>query len=536
MKKYYLITLLILTITFIHAQISSPVVLGYFPSWSENWASTNQNSKLREIPPFVNFVFLSFAKPNLTYTKGSFNLAGTGIQVPYDGCTLKESVSALKKKGIHVILSIGGETYWGTSEAYNINYSQIKDFVDDMGFAGIDWDYEPNGSFATIGNPENVQHFIDFFTNSRAIMPKSEGYILACAPSGVGCLGGQTNDDPSSPFAYAKRNAVTGESDANLYQATVQTNGINLFGFSATGHMIPVIKSVGDKIDLIAIQGYNVGASINRKIMYDSYAYYAKQYGFVIAAGVHYPNEPWGPFYEYTHQNVASLSKHIATHPDRIGSNDGIMIWQMLLSGINSSAYSYLHVASDVLNGASEINAINNATNYTMATYTGGGIGCGGDDGGGGDDGDDDNGSGDYCGKSVYNTNNAYASPNTQVYYHCKIWKNKWYANPNERPGENIVWEEVSICNESSECTVDINDILNNQTFVYPNPTSTELNIQLKEINENTSIYITNALGQITITSLSNSHDSSLKINISHLPAGLYFIKVGNNIQKFMKK
>jgi len=30
--------------------------------------------------------------------------------------------------------------------------------------------------------------------------------------------------------------------------------------------------------------------------MYDAYAYYADQYGFVIAAGVHYPPEPWGLF------------------------------------------------------------------------------------------------------------------------------------------------------------------------------------------------------------------------------------------------
>ena len=56
--------------------------------------------------------------------------------------------------------------------------------------------------------------------------------------------------------------------------------------------MIPVLKAVGDQIDLIVFQGYNTGASINRKIMCDAYANYADQYGFVIAAGVHYPPEP----------------------------------------------------------------------------------------------------------------------------------------------------------------------------------------------------------------------------------------------------
>jgi chitinase len=267
---------------FARAQKNDPIVLGYFPSWSESWTSTNANSKLREIPSFVNHIFLSFAKPNLRYTAGSYDISNTGIQTPYDGCTLKESVSALKDKGIKVILSVGGETYWGDPDSYNINYQEIKDLVDDMGFAGIDWDFEPNGSFANIGSALNVQRFKDFFTNSRAIMPKSEGYILACAPSGVGALGGQTNDDPSSPFAFVNRNDLTGETDNNLYSSTAQTNGINLFGFSATGHMIPVFESVGNLIDLVAFQGYNVGGSTNRSIMYDSYAHYADQYSFCL--------------------------------------------------------------------------------------------------------------------------------------------------------------------------------------------------------------------------------------------------------------
>ena len=48
------------------------------------------------------------------------------------------------------------------------------------------------------------------------------------------------------------------------------------------------------KIDLIAYQGYNTGAASNRKIMYDAYKHYSNQYGFSIAAGVHYPNEALG--------------------------------------------------------------------------------------------------------------------------------------------------------------------------------------------------------------------------------------------------
>ncbi|MFT4804153.1 MAG: chitinase [Psychroserpens sp.] len=380
MKKIrLLIPLIILTTTqFINGQTSDRVVLGYFPSWSENLPSADQNSKLREVPSFVNYIFLSFAKPNLSYTIGSYDISDTGIQTPYNGCTLRESVSVLKDKGIQVILSIGGETYWGSPEAYNINYQEIKDLVDDIGFAGIDWDFEPNGSFAEIGNSKNVQHFIDFFNNSRTIMPRSDGYILACAPSGVGALGGQVNDDSSSPFAFANRKTLTGENDANLYSGPATTNGINLFGFTATGHMIPVFQSIGDKIDLVAYQGYNAGGSTNRSIMYDAFAYYAEQYGFLVAAGVYYPNEPWGPYYEYNHTNVASLSQHIIEHPTRNDDNDGIMIWQLLRenSSLNSSAYSYMNVASSVFSGSTENNAILNANNYSLSPYTGGAKNC----------------------------------------------------------------------------------------------------------------------------------------------------------------
>lgn len=417
------------------------VVLAYFPSWSENWVAANQDSKLRRVPNFVNYIFLAFAKPNLRYVKGSYDIGETGIGVPYDGCTLKESVSALKDKGIKVILSIGGETYWGTPAAYNIEYQQIKDLVDDMGFTGIDWDFEPNGSFANIGSDTNVQHFIDFFNNSRAIMPRDEGYILACAPSGVGALGGSTNDDVSSPYAYANRNTLTGEDDTNLFNGSAVTNGINLFGFTATGHMIPVMEAVGNKIDLIAFQGYNAGGSTNRSIMYDAFAYYAEQYGFTIAAGTHYPPEPWGPHYTYTHNTVASLASHIMNYPDRIDEKDGVMIWQLLLDGTNSSAYSYMNVASQVFGGATTTAAINNATTFSLSPYEGGAEGCSGTGGGS-----------SYCGIPEYNAAISYPTANTEVYHVCKIWRNKWYANPGEEPGSNAVWEEVNTCSEGPNC------------------------------------------------------------------------------------
>ncbi|SEK93820.1 chitinase [Aquimarina amphilecti] len=417
--------------------ITEPIILGYFPSWSESWTTTGQGSKLRDIPEHVTHVFLAFARPNLRYQKGSLDITGTGIQTPYDGQTLKESISILKAKGIKVILSIGGETYWGTNAAYDINYQQIKDLVDDIGFEGIDWDFEPNGGFQTIGESINVQRFINFFNESRALMPKGQ-YIIACAPAGAGALGGLNNDDPSSPFAHSKRNTVTGETDTNLFNATSPNQAISLFGFASTGHMIPVIKAVGDKIDLIAYQGYNTGAASNRAIMYDSYKHYADQYGFSIAAGTHYPNEPWGPYYTYNYQNMADLSDHISSK----STTDGIMIWQMLLEENSSSAYGYLYVSSQVLNGTSQSQAIANAENYPESPYTGG-------DGDG--DGGDGNGSG--CSSSQWNSSVAYTNGN-EVVYEKSVYKAKWWTqgdNPITNSGNGKPWEFIENCDGDTD-------------------------------------------------------------------------------------
>ncbi|NER13017.1 hypothetical protein GWK08_06175 [Leptobacterium flavescens] len=418
-------------------QSTDPIILGYFPSWSETWTSGDNGSRLRDIPTHVNHVFLAFARPDLRYQKGSLDISGTGIQTPYGGATLKGSVAALKSKGIKVILSIGGETYWGSPSAYNIEYQQIKDLVDDMGFDGIDWDFEPNGGFQTIGDPINVQRFIDFFNNSRAIMPKGE-YIIACAPAGVGALGGVNNDDPASPFAYSKRNQVTGESDANLFNATSPNEAISLFGFTSTGHMIPVMEAVGDKIDLIAYQGYNSGAASRRSIMYDSYKYYADQYGFTLAAGTHFPNEPWGPYYTYTYDNIADLSSHIAAQ----SSTDGLMIWQLLLQGGGSSAYGYMYVGSQVLGGVSKQTAIANAENYPESPYNGGG--GGGGSGGGG------NGTG--CdGAPQWDSATAYTGGQEAIYEN-RLYRAKWWTQNNIPPqslGNGNPWEFVQDCDGS---------------------------------------------------------------------------------------
>ena len=341
-----------------------PLVVGYFPSWSETYPSAS-GSKLRNMPEEVTHIFLSFIKPNMRYTKGSFDIKGVGIEVPYDGIVLKETVDHLKAKGVKVILSIGGETYWGTDEAYDIDYVAIADFVRDFGFDGIDWDYEPNGGFQTIGEPINVQRFITMIRESRKLLPKEEGFLIACAPAGCGALGRSTpyadNDDPSSPYAYDKRAEVTGDALSNEYNSTAPEGyTISLYGFASTGHMIPVFREVGHDIDFVAFQGYNTGSASQREIMYDSYAYYANIYGFRVAFGMHVPDEPWGPYFTYTEDKVREYTTYVAEggRHGRAGKGDGVMYWQLLqVSSINPAidGVKYSQISYEILENHSPV-------------------------------------------------------------------------------------------------------------------------------------------------------------------------------------
>ena len=343
---------------------TTPLVVGYFPSWSETYP-TASGSRLRNMPEEVTHIFLSFIKPNMRYTKGSFDIKGVGIEVPYDGIVLKETVDHLKAKGIKVILSIGGETYWGTDEAYNIDYVAIADFIRDFGFDGIDWDYEPNGGFQTIGEPINVDRFITMIRESRKLLPREEGYLIACAPAGCGALGRSTpyaaNDDVDSPYAYDKRAQITGDALSNEYNATAAEGyTISLYGFASTGHMIPVFKAVGADLDFVAFQGYNTGSASQREIMYDSYAYYANIYGFRVAFGMHVPEEPWGPYYTYTEDKVREYTSYVAEggRHNRAGKGDGVMFWQLLTkSTVDPSidGIKYCQISYEILENSSPV-------------------------------------------------------------------------------------------------------------------------------------------------------------------------------------
>jgi hypothetical protein len=72
--------------------------------------------------------------------------------------------------------------------------------------------------------------------------------------------------------------------------------------------------------------------------------------------------------------------------------------------------------------------------------------------------------------------------------------------------------------------------ISNSNYNISPNPTSSILNLFLKE---RVDIIITNTLGEIV---LQKKEKGKVKLDVSFLAAGIYFIRAGNEVRKFMKE
>lgn len=56
-------------------------------------------------------------------------------------------------------------------------------------------------------------------------------------------------------------------------------------------------------------------------------------------------------------------------------------------------------------------------------------------------------------GTQAYDPSKSYSTPGTEVLYNGKIYQNRWYANPNEKPLQNSVWQFVRDHSQQSDPT-----------------------------------------------------------------------------------
>ena len=97
--------------------------------------------------------------------------------------------------------------------------------------------------------------------------------------------------------------------------------------------------------------------------------------------------------------------------------------------------------------------------------------------------------------------------------------------------GSDCAWID-NVAFPASTIITKVNTVVEKNVAVYPNPANDVLNIQLDDNQINIVIY--NSLGQ-AVRSI-DGVSGGIQINISDLNSGLYFIRIGENVEKIVKK
>ena len=197
--------------------------------------------KLRDVHPDWDVINISFAEPiaaGSTDGRMKFVLGGPGDYTPAD---FKADVQLLQSRGKKVVLSIGGyEGYFslGSTAAVNQFVGDIKSFVNEYGFNGIDIDLEQSsvqfvsGADPDFKNPTSPK-VVNMISAIRQIVSAypAASFILSWAP--------ETFYFPMAHQWYG---------------------GINSFVDARSGVYLPMIHALRDRTTYVQTQLYNSAA------------------------------------------------------------------------------------------------------------------------------------------------------------------------------------------------------------------------------------------------------------------------------------
>ena len=255
----------------------------YFPTWSSPWVSDATKMDLALIPdnyPGVDCVSIAFAKPDMTYTFGSFD--GTGLQFSQDFSVVVNAIKILKSKGVTVMLSVGGGSYWSTPTNTYTNIWLL--LMKDLGCDGIDIDWEVGYSDRGV-----LTTVISNLAMSKNVL----GFKISFAGFSTGAYG------PDGGDTYK-------------------------------GMSIDAMNNAGDMVDWINIMTYDAGPSFDPLGALDCYRIYYKgplNIGFEVGV------QSWGG-YLLTSGDVVRM----ATYAKKNDSRNGVFIWSLGKAG-NPSVY-----------------------------------------------------------------------------------------------------------------------------------------------------------------------------------------------------
>jgi len=164
-------------------------LVGYYPSWlcgTPALADCDPAADLAGLSPALTHVVLAFAQPDFSWDGASWN--GTGLQFRKPPAAMKPAIGALRKRGLRVLLAVGGEKYvnWAPLAAEARQPGPITralaDAVTSLGLDGLDVDYEADGAgpqqIAESGDAIRAMH--------RAVTLAGSGRMLTLAAWSTG--------------------------------------------------------------------------------------------------------------------------------------------------------------------------------------------------------------------------------------------------------------------------------------------------------------------------------------------------------------
>lgn len=214
------------------------LLIGYWHTWGGDASGGVPFVKLRDVDENWDVINISFAEPvSAGSTDGRMKLEIRGLNADYTKEDFKSDVKKLQSEGKKIVLSIGGyEGYFSLTSQNAVNQfvSDIKGFVDEYGFDGIDIDLEQSSvTFNSGADPDY----------KNPVSPKIVNMIQA-----IRTICNSYGDDFILSWAPETFYVQLGH---QFY------GGLNSYVDNRAGVYLPMIHALRDKTSYVHVQLYN---------------------------------------------------------------------------------------------------------------------------------------------------------------------------------------------------------------------------------------------------------------------------------------
>jgi chitinase len=237
-----------------------------YVGYSSTWNTSIYDLTTANIPNYFTHINLAFARPDTTYTKGSykFDQSVAGFEFVEGATTnngqntftaqqatdLRNEIAALKARGTQVFVSIGGWSYSQGSSWSNFNPARVVDLVQDLGASGVDVDWEFSSSTCN----------------------KLDAASFSCTTDGqISSIISGLYNEIHSRGANIKISIAGWSTGAYYVKGTPFEEGLVQWGSPFGGVMYNVVKKQGNQIDFINLMSYDAGAYYDPREGYLSY-------------------------------------------------------------------------------------------------------------------------------------------------------------------------------------------------------------------------------------------------------------------------